>query len=71
MTPTLTADDLAGRHAYLAHARPDFERSMAGIRLEGGPWPCGACGNASLLCYRCSACGRDLAEDGSTRGRES
>lgn len=59
----LTTDDLAGKHSYLAHARPDWQRSMAGVRNEGGPWECNA-GHVSMLCYRCSVCGKDLAGQG-------
>jgi len=70
VTP-LTADDVAGKHRYLARARSDWRRSMASVRNAGGPWACPACGTASLLVYRCSACGRDLADVGSTHGRES
>lgn len=42
----------------------DFRRSMAEIKNRGGPWECpnGACGGPSYLCYRCSKCGKDLAE---------
>lgn len=58
----LTADDIADRHQYIAHARPKFARSMAGIVNEGGPWSCSTCGGASLLDYRCSICGADLVD---------
>lgn len=67
----LTADAVGARHTYLADARPDFRRSMASIRNAGGPWACVACESASLTCYRCSICGRDLAKtDNTTAGRE-
>lgn len=56
----LTADDLAGRHRYLATARPQWENSMATIRNLGGPWECPQCSGASLLVYRCSVCGTEL-----------
>lgn len=68
---TLTADALASRHRYLARARPDWTGSMATIRAQGGPWPCSSCGNASVLVYRCSACGRDLADEGTTHGGQA
>ena len=58
-----TVDDA---HAYLAKARPDFDRAMGAIRNEGGPWPCPTCGGASLLCYRCSKCGAELHGESST-----
>jgi len=67
---TLTADVVGGKHTYLAHARPDWQTSMATIRTHGGPWKCRACGTASLLVYRCSACGRDLAGEMTTQGRQ-
>jgi hypothetical protein len=67
----LTTDDLTPRHAYLASARPDWRASMASIRAQGGPWPCPRAGcGPSMLCYRCSVCGRDLAGSGTTQGRE-
>jgi hypothetical protein len=66
----LTAGDVAGKHSYLATARPRWSRSMAGVRNEGGPWECPV-GHASLLVYRCSVCGHDLASDTSTTGRQS
>lgn len=59
---TLTADQIGARHSYIAHARPDFERSMAGIVNQGGPWACPRCNGASLLCYRCSICGADIID---------
>ena len=65
----LTAADLAGKHSYLATSRPDWRRSMATIRAHGGPWPCPGCGTASVLNYRCSACGRELGGETSTTAR--
>jgi len=59
----LTAADLAGAHPHLPD---DWRRSMAQVRRRGGPWPCPACDGPSLLCYRCSKCGRDLATDTNT-----
>jgi len=60
---TLTAADLADAHPEL----PDgWRRSMVQVKRRGGPWACGTCGAASLLCYRCSKCGRDLATDTNT-----
>lgn len=56
----LTADDVGERHSYLAKARPDWRGTMTRIRRQGGPWACGTCDAASLLCYRCSVCGADL-----------
>ena len=64
--PILTADRLAETHPMLPD---DFRRSMGGIRRDGGPWPCGACGGPSYLVYRCSACGHNLC-GGGTKGRE-
>lgn len=64
----LTTDDLAGRHRYLARNRPDWTGSMASIRNVGGPWACPN-GHASLLVYRCSICGKDLASNSSTQGQ--
>lgn len=60
----LSAERLADAHPYLATARPEWERSAAAIRREGGPWPCEVCEHKSLLCYRCSICGADLTEEG-------
>jgi hypothetical protein len=60
----LTAEDVGGRHAHLAEHRPEWRRSMWSIRNDGGPWACPV-GHASLLIYRCSVCGRDLATLGS------
>jgi len=65
--PTLNGDPIGERHSYLADARPGFETSMQSIRNRGGPWPCGN-GHASLLCYRCSVCGRTI-DDAGTHGR--
>jgi len=62
----LTANKLADVHNYLAAAKPDWRRSMAQIKAEGGPWHCSACGGPSYLCYRCSKCGSDLATDTQT-----
>jgi hypothetical protein len=66
---TLTIEKIGDRHRYLADARPEWSASMASIRRRGGPWYCGACDAASYLCYRCSICGRDLADDGGMGGR--
>lgn len=57
----LTAEELTV-HDYLASARPGWERSMASIRNDGGPWACNVCGGPSYLCYRCSQCGADLVD---------
>lgn len=65
----LTADAVGDKHRYLAHARPEWSRTMGEIRRAGGPWLCPTCQSASLLIYRCSACGRDLAEQ--TGGEEA
>jgi len=65
----LTAADLEAVHTYLARSRPEWRRSMASIRAEGGPWRCGSCDAPSYLCYRCSRCGRDLAGDTTTHAR--
>lgn len=60
----------AERHTYLAQARPEWARSMASIQSEGGPWWCSSCRSASMLVYRCSICGRDLAGETTTHGRQ-
>jgi hypothetical protein len=65
----LTADDIGAVHRYIGRNRPEWSRSLASIRAEGGPWYCAACDGPSYLCYRCSKCGRDLAGDGGTSGR--
>ena len=62
----LHADDIAGRHRYLAAARPDWKRSMSGIKRDGGPWHCHTCDGASFLFYRCSICGAELTGSGKT-----
>jgi ribosomal protein L37AE/L43A len=36
----------------------------------GDPVECPACGQMSAKMYRCQHCGRDLAGEGSTEGRE-
>lgn len=59
----LTPADVAGKHQYLADNRPDWSASMSSIVNQGGPWSCSTCGTASLLCYRCSACGAELTGD--------
>ena len=61
-----TADDVASKHRYLAQARPDWRRSMSQIKRDGGPWYCKTCGTASLLIYRCSACGAELNDSATT-----
>lgn len=61
--PTLNGTDISGAHSYLADAWPDWTSSMAQITNQGGPWKCETCDAASLLCYRCSKCGADLAGD--------
>jgi len=66
----ITAQDVASKHRYLAHARPEWSASMSQIVNQGGPWKCRSCGTASLLCYRCSACGRDLSGETTTHGRQ-
>lgn len=63
----LTAADLSGAHPELP---TEWARSMASIRNEGGPWWCSSCDGPSMLCYRCSRCGRDLAGDTTTQGRQ-
>jgi len=65
----LTTADVGDRHRYLARARPEWQSSMASVRNAGGPYECRA-GHASLLSYRCSVCGTDLADKGSTAGRQ-
>lgn len=60
----LTVEEVGDRHEYLAGARPDWSRSMGSIVAEGGPWKCYMNGCASLLVYRCSVCGADLAGHG-------
>lgn len=62
MTTWLTASELAEVHQYLAQANPDWRKSMALIRAQGGPWDCPVCGGPSYLCYRCSKCGKDLTK---------
>lgn len=62
----LTADQLADAHPMLPSG---WQRSMTRIRRGGGPWTCKACGGPSYLCYRCSACGKDLAGKGSAEDR--
>ena len=57
----ITPETVGEAHPML----PDgYRRSMGTIKRLGGPWKCpsGACGGPSYLCYRCSKCGRDLAE---------
>jgi len=66
----LSADDLSEVHTYLAENYPTWERSMESITEEGGPWWCPSCQSASYLTHRCSRCGRDLAGNTSTHGRE-
>ena len=65
------ATDVADKHEYLAKARPEWSRSMWGIRNQGGPWKCETCDGASLLSWRCSICGAELTSDADTHGRES
>lgn len=63
----LTADRLVDIHPMLPSG---WRRSMTRIRRGGGPWECDACGGPSYLCYRCSKCGHNLCDDGSTAGRQ-
>jgi len=63
----LTPADLPG-HRYLRESHPEWSASLASIQAKGGPWGCPACGTASMLCYRCSRCGADLAGNGTTAG---
>jgi hypothetical protein len=63
----LTADNLPA-HRFLQHSRPEWSASLASIRAKGGPWGCATCGTASMLCYRCSKCGADLAKAGTMSG---
>jgi len=63
----LTTDDLPG-HRYLRESRPGWSASLASIRAKGGPWACPSCETASMLCYRCSKCGADLAGTDATAG---
>lgn len=63
MPPTLNGTDVSGKHQYLAKAKPDWTNAMFTLQRMGGPWPCAACNTASLLPYRCSACGHDLTGD--------
>lgn len=58
--PVLTVEDIGDRHRYLSDARPDWARSMASIKTDGGPWPCSTCDGVSFLFYRCSICGAEL-----------
>jgi len=67
----LTADKLEGVHQYLADNYPMWQKSMASIKEEGGPWWCESCEGPSYLCYRCSRCGADLSSSKTTHGRES
>lgn len=60
---TLRAENLTDSHPHLAAARPDFAKSMAEIQNLGGPWSCDSCNRGSLVIYRCSRCGSDLAGD--------
>lgn len=66
----LEADAIAETHRYLAKARPDWRRSMGSIQNEGGPWECATCEGLSLLPWRCSQCGADLAGNRGTQGRQ-
>jgi hypothetical protein len=63
----LTPADLPG-HRYLRESRPEWSASLASIQAKGGPWGCPACGTASMLSYRCSRCGADLASSDTTAG---
>jgi hypothetical protein len=65
----LTVAKIGDRHRYLARNRPEWSESMATIRAKGGPWWCSSCDAPSYLCYRCSICGRDLADEGGLGGR--
>jgi len=65
----LTADDVGDVHRYIGRNLPGWSASMATIKAKGGPWYCSSCDGPSLLTYRCSRCGRDLAGDGGTAGR--
>lgn len=61
--PTFTTDDLPG-HNYLQQTADDgWCVGLATLRAQGGPWWCSRCRTASFLCYRCSACGADLAAE--------
>lgn len=67
MMTVLRAPDLQDAHPHLPD---DWKSSMAAVRLEGGPWPCDSCRGPSMISYRCSKCGHDLAGEGSTAGRQ-
>lgn len=59
--PILTADDVGGKHRYIAENRPDWRMSVSQIKNLGGPWgPCEVCDSVSYLVYRCSVCGAEL-----------
>jgi len=63
MPPTLNGTDISDGHPYLASAWPNWSSSMSAVQNQGGPWRCKTCDSASLLCYRCSKCGKDLTGD--------
>lgn len=63
----LTPADLPA-HQYLRKHRPDWSTSTARLQRQGGPWGCAVCGTASMLSYRCSKCGADLASAEGTAG---
>lgn len=57
--PVISPETVGAAHPELPEG---FRRSMASIKNHGGPWKCPGCGGPSYLCYRCSKCGKDLAE---------
>lgn len=65
----LNAAALKATHPMLPEG---WRRSMTSIQNDGGPWACpaAACGGPSYLPWRCSRCGHNLADDGSTAGRQ-
>lgn len=60
----MTPEDLPG-HTYLNEHHSDWSKGLPTITAQGGPWGCATCNSASMLPYRCSICGADLAGDGS------
>jgi hypothetical protein len=61
----MTPEDLP-KHTYLRENCPDWQKSIETITEQGGPWWCGTCRTPSMLSYRCSACGAELNDAGTT-----